>query len=212
MAEGTDQDIAGLQARINQLESEAARRAVIDRIRSVIGGLSDEDYEVVLEALFEALTELAVPCHGFGVNVLNRGDRAVTQVFREPSGWVEYRTMVGVALITQFQGADSPTYRRDLAEDDPYDEAIWALDRTPPIRSVLDVPWSRGTLAINSPEPDAFCPRDIDALAMLAAVLSEAFVRVDDLVALKDANQRTLPSCTVVSDGWPEPSRYASSP
>ena len=45
-----DQDLARLQERVSLLEFEASRRDVIDRIRTVIQGLPDDDYEVVLEA------------------------------------------------------------------------------------------------------------------------------------------------------------------
>jgi hypothetical protein len=53
----------------------------------------------------------------------------------------------------------------------------------------VDAPWSDGTLSINSAEPNAFQPQDIETLAMLAGVLSEAFVRVQDLRKLADRKQ-----------------------
>ena len=60
MEQSNDQDVARLRERISQLEFEASRRDVIDRIRTVILGLSDDDYEAVLEAIVEALAELGV--------------------------------------------------------------------------------------------------------------------------------------------------------
>ncbi|MEW6756057.1 MAG: ATP-binding protein, partial [Candidatus Latescibacterota bacterium] len=61
-----------------------------------------------------------------------------------------------------------------------------------PVRSVLDVPFSHGTLAVNSPAPNAFSARDVEALQALAEVLSAGFGRLDDLEALaaKEAQLR----------------------
>jgi hypothetical protein len=53
----------------------------------------------------------------------------------------------------------------------------------------VDAPWSHGTLSVNSTEPNAFSTRDVEMLAMLSAVLSEAFIRVDDLRTLQECNQ-----------------------
>ena len=46
-----DQEITRLQERVSQLEFEASRRDVTDRIRTVIHALSDDDYGPVLEEI-----------------------------------------------------------------------------------------------------------------------------------------------------------------
>tara|TARA_Y100000588_G_scaffold47147_1_gene44479 strand:+ start:533 stop:838 length:306 start_codon:yes stop_codon:yes gene_type:complete len=65
-------------------------------------------------------------------------------------------------------------YRRDLLEEDTYGvlQSRQGVFDTP-IRSVLDVPFSRGSLAVNSPEPEAFSARNIAVMRELATVLSE---------------------------------------
>ena len=46
---------------------------------------------------------------------------------------------------------------------------------------MLDVPFSHGTLAINSERPDAFSEEDIETLGQFAGVLSEAYTRFEDI-------------------------------
>lgn len=53
------------------------------------------------------------------------------------------------------------------------------------VRSVVDVPFSRGTIAVNSREKDAFSDRQIADLKGLAQVLDEGFHRVEDLENLE---------------------------
>lgn len=51
--------------------------------------------------------------------------------------------------------------------------------------SVIDVPFSHGTLAVNSEKPDAFSKQDIVLLEKMAQVLSEGFKRTEDLRQLE---------------------------
>ena len=77
-------------------------------------------------------------------------------------------------------------YRPDLLSEDPYDERQYLSGPYgDEVRSVIDVPFSHGTLALNSIEPDAF-GRHVPVLQTLAGVLTEAFQRRDDLRALED--------------------------
>ena len=187
-----DQDLARLQERVSLLEFEASRRDVIDRVRTVILELSDDDYEAVLEGVSEALTQLGVPYRACSVHLVAAGDQSLTQWVRGHTGWVRSALTDDVQIIRRFQRESAPVYRPDLTQDDPFGEAGWALGRTPPVRCIVDAPWSHGTLSINSGEPNAFQPQDIETLAMLAEVLSEAFVRVEDLRSLKKSNQQLL--------------------
>ena len=81
-------------------------------------------------------------------------------------------------------------YRRDLLEEDTYgvlQSRQGVFDS--PIRSVLDVPFPRGSLAVNSPEPEAFSARNIAVMRELATVLSEGFQRLEDLRKLEERNR-----------------------
>ena len=89
-------------------------------------------------------------------------------------------------LILQFWRGGTPVYRRDLSTEDEYQERSTAAPAGAPVRAVLDVPFSHGTLAVSSPKPDAFSEQDIACLQALAVALSEGFRRFDDLQALED--------------------------
>lgn len=66
------------------------------------------------------------------------------------------------------------------------------------MNSVIDVPFSQGTLAINSTEANAFKTRDIDVLMRFARVVDEGLSRLHDLrdlraeVEERRANERRL--------------------
>ena len=183
-----NQDNERLQERVSDLEFEVFRRLVIDRVRPVIMDLSDDDYEPVPEAIAKALIELGVPHEECTVHVMDGDLLTDTQHSRNTDGWTQVTTK-DISLVRHFHDESAPVYRPDLLSDDPFGEAHWAMCRTPPVRSAIDVSWSHGTLSANSTEPNAFQSRDIETLAMLAEVLSEAFVRVEDLQLLKKQNQ-----------------------
>ena len=128
------------------------------------------------------------------VNLMNRNAQTVTQIFRTADGWTRSEQTPGWQSISHLQKQPAPTYRSDLRQDDSFADASWVLLADPPILCVLDAPWSEGTLAINSDQPNAFATRDIETLSMLAAVLSEASVRVEDLRLLQDQNRELMVS------------------
>jgi len=77
-------------------------------------------------------------------------------------------------------------YRPDLADDDPYGERedlITAFGMN--IRSVVDVPFAQGTLALSSIWENAYTETDIHVLQHMGTVLSEGFSRWRDLEALR---------------------------
>ena len=88
------------------------------------------------------------------------------------------------------------------------------------IRSVIDVPFSHGTLAINSEEPDAFSPADITYMERLGGLLSEAFRRLRDIEARErhleelqqeiDEHQRTAAALRQAKDEAEEANRAKS--
>ena len=69
----------------------------------------------------------------------------------------------GSKIILQIWRQGEIAYRRDLAAKDEHREAsqIEGLFQRP-VRSVIDVPFAQGTLAVNSPRPNAFSETDVD--------------------------------------------------
>ena len=93
-------------------------------------------------------------------------------------------------LLRQFWQQGKVVYRRDLHAEDRYGECE-IIERMygRPVRSVVDVPFSHGTLAVNSAQAEAFSERDIAFLKKIAGVLSEGFQRAEDLARVEQHNR-----------------------
>ncbi|MBI4531412.1 MAG: GAF domain-containing protein, partial [Candidatus Latescibacteria bacterium] len=148
-----------------------------------------EDIERVLVAVRDGLLELGVSFTDCGVNLVDWiGDPPSVRSHNMAQGgrWIYTGPNVpGVGVVIQIWRGRMVNYRRDLDVEDMYGEA----DRIEKlfehhIRSVVDVPFSHGTLAINSTQPNAFSPQDIELFEEMAQVLSEGFTRLDDLQLL----------------------------
>ena len=84
---------------------------------------------------------------------------------------------------------DSSETEASAAEDAGVRQELAGVMAEGTLRSVVDVPFSHGTLAASSTEPEAFSEEDIGTLRELAQVLSEGFRRTDDLRALEQRHQ-----------------------
>ncbi len=163
-------------------------RIVAERVREAIWSMrGSDDVDDLLAAIGDNLHEFGIPFLYCGVNVIDTtdGETHVTahSLRRDSRGFhLEGR---GAEAILSFRSAGDIVYRRDLTVEDPYDE-YERFQRN--VRSVLDVPFSHGTLAVSSKEPEAFAPGDIDLLKTVAAWLSDGFRRLDDLRALEERN------------------------
>jgi len=185
-------------------EEEFLRRAALDRIRASVYAMSgDIDLGEVLISLSETLKNLELSFEACSIQLIDE-DRCL-QFMKEDSGIVEHllfnragssqenppegTQLRGIAVYEAWQNKQT-VYRRDLDVEDSYNERKY-LRKTygRDIRSVLDVPFSYGTIAINSIEPDAFSQRDIELLEAFAGVLSEAYVRYTDVMERRRAEE-----------------------
>ncbi|NKB70810.1 MAG: PAS domain S-box protein [Candidatus Latescibacteria bacterium] len=170
---------------------------VARQVRAQVVKMGDGAHiEDVVQAIGDGLESLDMPFEYCGVNVLENPDGPVqvrSRSMRRGGGWLESDTAKAASLIHDFWRAGHPTYRPDLEREDPYDERQY-LQRHARIRSVVDFPFSHGTLAINSTLPQAFGEQDLNFLQELADLLSQGFKRMDDLsrLALSEAQYRTL--------------------
>lgn len=191
-------DISGRKRR------EAQEVALSDLRQEVWKMQSAEDIEKVMAALKDSLEKLEVRLHGFGVNVIEGidPDKAVQDVRyytfypgRGMDNWKMEKGGMGAQIVSQMWRTGAVVYRCDLEKEDTYGEwAYFSSAFSVPIRSVIDIPFSHGTLAANSATADAFDERDIATLQALAQVLSEGFQRVEDLqrLAASEARYRIL--------------------
>jgi PAS domain S-box-containing protein len=182
----------GVQERTRELEEHIRQLRATELVRACVWNLKrPEEIDRLLDAVREALKLLEIPFHGWGINVIDVPSRSVEVWVHVPGEGRERRKFEGaVSLVERIWQQQQMAYRRDLQKEDAYGERDGLMNSfQKPVRSILDVPFSHGTLAINSLEPDAFPPVRIAALQMLAGVLSEGFRRMEDLRGLEDRNR-----------------------
>lgn len=174
----------------------APRDLALERIRHAVWQMrTSADLPTLLDALHVQIRLVGIRYQALGVNVVDQDTEQTSQryVVRSPSGSNQiWETLVvpdapiSGGPVPMAWKAQRFLYRPDLHIEDPYRERSWA-DHHPirPVRCVLDVPFSHGTLALSSHEANAFAAADIQTLTAIAGILSEGFRRLDDLDALE---------------------------
>ncbi len=188
------EDLQALQERNRQLERELETRVAREkrgnarfRVREQVWKMRRaEDIAAVLEIVGENLRILEVPFDFCGVNiVVAKSSENLAQVYamNQQGEW----TRSGVAdspVVVRIWQSEKLTYRRDIRHEDPFDESL----QFKTIRSLVDVPFSHGTLSVSSRTPNAFAPEHIEVLQHMAPLLEEGFQRMDDLQTLAARN------------------------
>jgi signal transduction histidine kinase/DNA-binding response OmpR family regulator len=175
------------------------RRRVMAHLRDAIWSMKhSNDMDRVMAALRTGLVQLSLRFYAYGVNVIYNEEiyneeqtTRVTCYTDRGNGderWHMLESGPGIAILRRFRQEQTIIYRRDLDNEDPYQEAeILRSYFGVHIRSVVDVRFAYGTLAVNSTEADAFDEVDLDILRDMASALDEGFRRKDDLKRLEDA-------------------------
>jgi signal transduction histidine kinase/CheY-like chemotaxis protein len=173
------------------------RRQVLSALRDAIWAMKhSDDMERVMAAVREGLLRLSLPFLAYGVNVIDPSPNATEITCYTDSGKGIRRLQlphsnVGVEAVLSFWRGGEIVYRRDLDVDDPYMERErFAKGMGVAIRSVVDVPFTYGTLAVNSTKPHAFDEVDLEILRDIAGALDEGYRRKDDLKRLEEAVER----------------------
>ena len=188
--DGLDQTITertkALQAEIGVRQQRGVEQTALGVVRDAVWALSaSHELDHVLVVMRQALLDVGVPFSRSGINVMDDSTdppKMKISLFNA-TGELEVKQVEDEHNIALRIWQDQKVaYRRDLDTEDPFGER----DRIGrPTRCVLDMPFSHGTLAVASDEPDAF-DDSIKFLERLAGVLSEGFRRVDDLRLLED--------------------------
>jgi len=153
-----------------------------------------QDIHQVLQVIYQGLKDLCPTMAACSVQVVaeEKGDGISYQISERRVHEI-YAGPVAGTPVEECWREQRIIYRPDLKHEDPYGEAELIWDETvgysSAVRSVLDVPFSQGTLGVNSPEPNAFSQEDIEILQATAEVLSEGFRRMKDLQNLEKRNQ-----------------------
>lgn len=157
-----------------------------------------EDIETIAEFLRDSLDQLGIAFWDYGINVIDEAAKlAVLQIVHnrcpDGSGWkIRSRRQCGANIMAMWR-AGKVYYRPDLeAEDRVGEKDAIEMGVQHAVRCVLDVPFSHGTLALNSDRPHAFTPQDIEFLIRVTQVISEGFRRTEDLRQLQVANEQLL--------------------
>jgi PAS domain S-box-containing protein len=179
----------GIQQDISEERIQQQRRQAVENVRREVWGMQRErDIERVLVSVRSNLTELGIPFKSCGINIVDGTSDPPSVRFhsmREDGEWVRTDGDKGTLTVLRFWRGGEPVYRKDLDAVDLYGERDIIRDiHAHPVRSVLDIPFAYGTLAFNSPHPEAFSQQNIDLMCELAGVLNEGFQRLEDLRAL----------------------------
>lgn len=149
---------------------------------------STADIEKVLVALNNALKQVGISYGYLGINIVHDtadGFYVRTYQLTTNGEWYDTGPVFGAEIIKGIWREGTTAYRQDLWVEDIYEEMAALIDLFKyPVRAVVDVPFSHGTLALNSSQPKAFSPRDIAFLEQVTNTLSDGFSRLDDLKAL----------------------------
>jgi two-component sensor histidine kinase/GAF domain-containing protein len=180
---------------VTSKERENKRKQIIHRIREQVWSMrASDDIEQLLLTVRQALIDLGLHFNDCAVNLVDTTTSPPRVLFHSMTSddrWLQVESEgEGVNTILEIWRLKETAYRRDLAAEDQFGENSYIhTGMGHQIRSVIDIPFSHGTLAINNAEPDAFSSEDIDILLEVAAVLGEGFARLDDFQLLEQRNR-----------------------
>ncbi len=181
-----DKNIEALTGELEQLRRlyDHHRTAAV-QIRTALWSMnSSEDIGAFLKTFFQVTQELCPALTACSVTVLSTaGDEGTaywftTQIIKKFTIGTE--DLAGSPVERAWRQREI-VYRPDLQREDTYGE-IALFGPASSVRCILDMPYERGTLAVNSSQPDAFSAADIEMFQETTSLLSEAFSRLDDLI------------------------------
>lgn len=139
---------------------------------------------ILLDALTQAMHEVEIPFADCGINIVITDEGQPKTLFydRDNTTWRDGTPTQGSDSVLHFWQSGETTYRPDLEQEDVYGErphinSFFAES----IRSVVDIPFSRGTLAVNSTLANAFNEETIDFLEEMTRIMDEGFRRLQDI-------------------------------
>jgi len=190
---------------ITERKHKETQQLALQHVREVLWGMKQpNDIDKLMDAIGKSLEIQNIDFFDYGINkidtsihsleeILHPKDRTITwrSWRKKRNRGIQWRTWEEVKpVLSSIWRSGKVSYRRDLENEDFFDELEGlgiGLDGR--VHSVIDIPFSHGTLAVNSSEPNAFSEENIRELQALAEVLSEGFQRLEDLQKLEERNQ-----------------------
>ena len=183
----------GFARDISERKRTELRGGVMQRVREEVWKMVDaDDIANVLAAIGEGLEQLAIEYLECGINVIDTTVEPPVVKSRSMSRqgqWLVSDSEKGVGELTKMWQSQECSCRDDLGAEDPFEKSHHV-----DVRSVVDVPFSDGTLRLTSDKPNAYSEQVLEVLKELAAVLSEGFRRMGDLQQISDAHTQLLQS------------------
>jgi len=189
--------VTGIIRDITERHRKEAELLATQQVRQAVWRMrTTDDFQQFLKTVKSSLEILEIPFSNCGVNVLEmerHPPKLSTHTIHLDTEAHNASPTKGAQQLLDAWRSGEILYRRDLHTEDRYNERRFMTeDFNASIRSILDVPFSHGTLAVNSTRPEAFSDAHIASLQLLAEVLSEAFRRVEDLRHLENRNRKLI--------------------
>lgn len=173
---------------ISERKRHETEQAALGRIRDVMWEMKRSDeIDKLIATIKNELEALKVPFQGCSVNIVEDAGKfaIISHQTSSDSVWTKHGPDHSAEFLKQIWLKGAPFYRPDLSIDDPTQEkGQFDENYGYSVRSVIDIPFSQGTLALNSSQANAFSPEHIEFLQTIAGVLSEGFQRQEDLLSL----------------------------
>jgi PAS domain S-box-containing protein len=171
-----------------QVEEAIKVNLALQRVRNEILLMeTEEDWGNVVLRLERELRSL-IDFEDCGINVLDEKNDVQIDYYMKLDELQCEKVMGIPSVLRRVQEAGEPLYRRNREEIDR-----WENNRSrPEIRAVVDVPFPRGTLAVNSREEDAFGEREIRIFSQFAQVVAEGTRRLDDIIERNQMGQELV--------------------
>lgn len=187
------------ELRQQNAERETAIRREKRRLARVRGSVwkmeTSADVQQVLNAIRDNLQELGITFEDIGVNLIDaRTDPPAIRFYTVDLEGDQYINInpeySGIAVLLRIWRQQQVAYRKDLEAEDVYGEKPYIVKvKGGRVRSIIDVPFPQGTLALNSLQAEAFSREDIEVFQEMAQILSEGFQRMEDFRTIEQRNQ-----------------------
>jgi len=177
----------GIVRDISDRKHQEDLQKAYQRVReSIWKMIKSEDIDTVAVTFRDALKDIGIQFKYFGINIIETSGKTpqvYAYEYSEKERNISKPGLDNVRVLMKIWKDGVPVYRKDIQKNDELGEKkdIESNFGNTTIRSILDVPFSHGTVAINSTKPDAFSKVDIESLVDMAQVLSEGFKRLEDL-------------------------------
>lgn len=181
---------------LTDIHERERRQRLMSRFREAVWHLDSASGVLdLIDPMREIIDASGIDYTALGVNIIESQKESRVRAYTTGTHGFQDKLLEAVHgdRVIEFWRSGKVVNRGDLWQDDNLGELdTWTdhADRaTRGPRSIVDIPFSHGTLAANSRTADAFV-NSVEMLQDMAGILSEGFRRLEDLQALRDRTER----------------------